>query len=98
MECIVHFEVIRSGQSKMLRGLIDLTEGSAPTTEQLITMFAGLGHNVKPDPNIVNTFNSTASTPYKIRVKKLDIQGIEENEVPDREREALLRNLMNLNR
>lgn len=97
MECIVHFEIIRNGESKMLRGLIDIAKGTTPTTEQLIKMFEGLGHKVTPDPNATKTFKSVSGENYKIRIKKLDIEGAEEEEAPDRERDALIRNFINVN-
>jgi hypothetical protein len=97
MECIVHFEIIRNGESKALRGLIDIAGGTSPTTEQLIQMFEGLGHKVTPDPNAAKTFKPVSGDKYKIRIKKLDIEGAEEEAVPDRERDALIRNFIHVN-
>ncbi|MCR8642697.1 hypothetical protein NV379_08475 [Paenibacillus sp. N1-5-1-14] len=97
MECIVHFEVIRDGETKMFRGLIEQPESKKPTAEQLVTMFSELGYKVEPFGGTTN-FNPVApDRNYKIRVKKLDLgEPIEEG--PDRMRDNLLQNLMNLNR
>ncbi|TCZ78819.1 hypothetical protein E0485_07010 [Paenibacillus albiflavus] len=97
MECIVHFEINRNGQTKQLRGLVDFTKGTAPTTEQFIGMFNGMGYSVVPDPSGTRTFKSASGESLKIQIKKLDIEGRDDREVPDRERDALIRNFLPTN-
>ncbi|WP_442602233.1 dipeptidyl aminopeptidase [Paenibacillus sp. KN14-4R] len=97
MECIVHFEVIREGETKAFRGLIEQQEPKKPSAEQLVKMFDELGYKVEPFGGTTNFHPVAPDRDYKIHVKKLDMgEPIEDG--PDRTRDNLLQNLMNLNR
>ncbi|MFB5762394.1 hypothetical protein [Paenibacillus medicaginis] len=94
MECIVHFRVVHEQETKELRGLILVEQGSQPSVQQIIAMLGHMGYEVRQDSADELVFRpADGGADYRyIRITELDTG--EEVYREDRHLRTLLENLL----
>ncbi|WP_010273211.1 hypothetical protein [Paenibacillus senegalensis] len=98
-ECLFYFKLNKDGEIKLLRANFMLDQNAEPTVADFIRCFRRLGYDTELSGRLSLTFRTTNTTPaYIIEVTKVTIRGeTEETPFIDWERQAILKELLQLN-
>lgn len=98
-ECLFYFKLNKDGDKKLLRANFMLDQNAEPAVADFIRCFHRLGYETELSGRLSLTFRTTNTTPaYFIEVTKVNIIGeTEETPFIDWERQAILKELMQLN-